>query len=188
MKRHPRARRAIPNMVSTNVQKPSESTDAEVPRRGADGELHKPAGRPNKQRTAPHGLMLAPLVGDVLTQWSQAFAQLGVSPELRPKGAPRQGLAVVTETGVFMAGAGIYDTAGPWVLIEHLATNPMAPARLKHQAVMWLGRGVLASCTAMNKQPIVFVRSRGLAMVMLRLGGQISQSAVVIGGIGLKVQ
>jgi hypothetical protein len=188
MKRHTRPSRAGKNVRRPDVQKPPEPAEADVPRGSPDSELHGSAGRSYEQRAAPHGLRLAPLVGDVLNQWSLAFSQLGVEERLRPTSAPRQGLAVVTDTGVFLAGAGIYDTQGPWVIVDHLATNPMARARLKHQAVMWLGRGILVVSTSMSKRPIAFVHSRGLAMVMLRLGCKISDDAKFIGGIGLRVQ
>jgi hypothetical protein len=182
MKRNPSHRSNFKHASTIAPEVPPKDSVADAPR-GAGPELNGAPGRVDKPDRAGHQWMIAPLVGDILQQWQLAFRQYG----RQTPAIPHSGLAVCTAQGVFLAGVGLYDTTGPWMLGEHLVTNPMASARLKHRAVLALGYAALAHCTAAKKVPLVLARSRGIALTLLRLGFTVQPGGIMIGEMGLKI-
>lgn len=151
---------------------------------GTGPELDVTSGGGDDTNNAPaHQWIIAPLTGQVLQQWAMSFQHHGT----RAPQPPRSGLAVCLPSGLFLAGVGIYDTTGPWVLCEHLSTNPMAPARVKHRAVLALGYACLAHCNALGKKPLVLVRSTGIARTLMRLGMKIQPGGIMLGELGLRI-
>ena len=80
-----------------------------------------------------------------------------------------EGIFVLDETGMFVAGVQLFS-AGPYLLAEDLATEPMMPLRLRHSAVALIATHAAGYAIASCKTLRMTVRSKGLRMMLKRLG------------------
>ena len=78
-----------------------------------------------------------------------------------------------------LAGVCLYPTEGGFILVEHLATNPAAPMKTRHRAVVALAKAVRVYAAAKSKYPVAVVRSRGILRVMLKEGFAMQPGVVV---------
>lgn len=92
---------------------------------------------------------------------------------------PSTDIVLVADARGLVCGVSLYPSSGPYVFVEHLASNPQRPLRLRHRGVSLLAALVRSYCAIHSKYPVVVVRSRGLCKMLGRLGYE-TQVAVVM--------
>jgi hypothetical protein len=106
---------------------------------------------------------------------ASAEAQMGRAIGAHPP--VHDGAFVLNEEG-FAAGVLFYPTEGPYVLVEHLVTNPAVRLREAHGAVSMLAFIAHVYCTCKGKIGIVRLprqrRLPGVARVLSRAGWLVS--------------
>lgn len=123
--------------------------------------------------TTPYTLHVVPRTAELQQQWLSWHQTRGSMPAI-----PEDMILIADGRGL-ICGCGLFPTAGPYVLAEHLATNPSAPMRLRHRAVSALLRTLKAYCAMRAKHPIAIIRHRSLVRLLAREGFS-AQSAVVM--------
>jgi len=83
---------------------------------------------------------------------------------------PSDDMILIADPRGALCGVSLYPTTGPYVFAEHMATNPMAPLRLRHRAVAALLRALRAYCAMRAKYPLVVIRHRALVRMLVREG------------------
>lgn len=84
-----------------------------------------------------------------------------------PLALPEDGVWVAAD-GVLVAGVGIWSTSGPWAFAEHLATDPKAPKRVAHRAVVLLVQTLRAYSAMRGKFVFCIIRHKGIARILKR--------------------
>jgi hypothetical protein len=126
----------------------------------------------------------APLTPQIWRQFEAFFAsreggRLSVPP------VPKAGVWIVVQDGTLLAGVCLYDTDGPFLLAEGLATNPGIPATLAHKAVTDMIFLVKAQASSRGKYIVVTPRVRGVAKILERHGFQVQRGVIMTSAPGL---
>lgn len=107
-------------------------------------------------------------------EYSSWFGPRGQDAPTRPPdsilvaGAPK-GSPVI----VLLAGVGIYPTAGPYAVVERVATNPKVPLRIRYEAMLF-GAKLLRDYGAMhNKIMLCFPSERSIARILAQVGFEV---------------
>lgn len=112
-----------------------------------------------------YSLHVVPRTPEFQAQWlSWHQARGGPMPAI-----PEDMILIADPRGLLCA-VGLFPTKGPHVFAEHLSTNPAAPLRLRHRAVMALLRALKAYCAMRAKYPLVIIRHRSLMRMLTREG------------------
>lgn len=92
----------------------------------------------------------------------------------KPIPFPSQGIVIASD-GVPLCGALLYPTVGPYVFVEHAATNPKAPLRARHGAFSALLEAIREAGRASNQTPICLVQpSAGMKRLLMKAGYEVS--------------
>lgn len=105
--------------------------------------------------------------------WFFTQRNLGAPPR------PADGVWVGTERGLLVCGVCLYPTDGPYCVVEHSASDPSAPVRLRHAASVALIDGVRTYGALRSKNMLCFPRDKGI-LRLLEKGGFSRSPAVCV--------
>lgn len=122
-----------------------------------------PKNSPVREPRLP--LVLVPRTDETYRRYQAMFA--AHAAEQPP---PSEDVIFVGYGSELVCGVSLYPTAGPYLFAEHLATNPRAPLRMRHRAVVLLLRALRAYSAMRSKYPMVVIRHRSLIRMLTREG------------------
>lgn len=151
----------------------------ELPKRDERHSAPGPVRAPSRSVSARTAKRRAPLyiVPNMPELW-EAFGRFFDARQV-PRPVPSEDVLLVADARGLIAGVCLYPCRGPFVIVEHLSTNPGAPARLRHRAVTLLVTLVKTYAATKARYPIVVVRKPSLVRLLAK-NGFLSQQAVVM--------
>ena len=115
-------------------------------------------------------LYLAPFSYQTGQEYLSFFAARGVPAPAWQNGVPTGVWVRSREPDMLVCGTMLYPTNGAYLVVEHVATNPLAPPRKRYAAVH-ITVGAIETYAAINSQiAMYFPRHKGVERILRKRG------------------